>query len=65
MCKPDMVWIPKQEKTHNKRCLLDGTYDGTSIIPDSIHKHEHSEVNLICLRTEVRGDFNIYGTKYF
>jgi len=43
MCEPDMCWIPKQEKTHNKRCLLDDDYDGISIIPDSIHKHEHSE----------------------
>ena len=28
MCTPDMVWRPKQEISHEKRCLLDATYDG-------------------------------------
>jgi hypothetical protein len=28
MCTPDMVWRPKQELSHEKRCLLDGTIDG-------------------------------------
>ena len=28
MCTPDMVWRPKQEISHEKRCLLDATIDG-------------------------------------
>ena len=28
MCTPDMVWRPKQEISHEKRCLLDSTIDG-------------------------------------
>ena len=28
MCTPDMVWRPKQEISHEKRCLLDSTADG-------------------------------------
>ena len=28
MCTPDMVWRPKQELSHEKRCLLDATIDG-------------------------------------
>ena len=28
VCTPDMVWRPKQELSHKKRCLLDATYDG-------------------------------------
>ena len=27
-CKPDMVWIPHQERLHEKRCLLDPEIDG-------------------------------------
>ena len=27
-CTPDMVWRPKQDISHEKRCLLDATYDG-------------------------------------
>jgi len=27
-CTPDMVWKPKQEISHEKRCLLDATIDG-------------------------------------
>ena len=26
-CTPDMVWKPKQEISHEKRCLLDATID--------------------------------------
>ena len=29
MCTPDMVWRPKQEISHEKRCLLDSTTDGS------------------------------------
>ena len=28
MCTPDMVWRPRQEISHEKRCLLDATIDG-------------------------------------
>ena len=28
MCTPDMVWRPKQEISHEKRCLLDNAADG-------------------------------------
>ena len=28
MCEPDMVWRPKQEISHEKRCLLDAEIDG-------------------------------------
>ena len=28
MCTPDMVWKPKQEISHEKRCLLDSTTGG-------------------------------------
>jgi len=28
ICTPDMVWRPKQEISHEKRCLLDATIDG-------------------------------------
>ena len=28
MCTPDVVWKPKQELSHEKRCLLDATIDG-------------------------------------
>ena len=28
MCTPDMVWRPKQELSHEKRCLLDNAADG-------------------------------------
>ena len=29
MCTPDMVWRPKQEISHEKRCLLDSSTDGS------------------------------------
>lgn len=29
MCTPDMVWRPKQEISHEKRCLLDSTSQGS------------------------------------
>ena len=28
MCTPDMVWRPRQEISHEKRCLLDSTAEG-------------------------------------
>jgi hypothetical protein len=27
-CYPDMVWVPSQDKSHEKRCLLDPDTDG-------------------------------------